>query len=47
MSLIVTMQLLIIFDIVVYSCSHGSIFFGHWQFVWSETYSILDSDYLM
>jgi len=44
MSLIVTLQLLIIYDIVVYSCSHGSIFFGHWQFVWSEMYSIVDSD---
>lgn len=43
MSLIVTLQLLIIFDVVVYGCSDGSIFFG-WQFVWSETYSILDSD---
>jgi len=44
MSLIVTLQLLIIYDIVVYSCYHGSIFFGHWQFVWSEMYSILDGD---
>jgi hypothetical protein len=44
MSLIVILQLLIIYDIVVCSCSHGSIFFGHWQFVWSEMYSILDSD---
>jgi len=46
MSLIVTLQLLIICDIVVvYSCSHESVFFGHWKFVWSETYSILDSDF--
>jgi len=46
MSLIVTLQLLIIYDIVVvYSCSHESVSFGHWQFVWSETYSILDSDF--
>jgi len=44
-SLLVTLQLLIIYDIdVVYGCSHGSIFFGLRQFVWSETYSILDSD---
>jgi len=43
MSVIVTLQLLIMYDIV-YSCSHGSIFFGHWQFVCSEMYSILDSD---
>jgi hypothetical protein len=34
MPLIVTLQLLIIFYIIMYSIIQGSIFFGHWQFVW-------------